>query len=74
MSGNVFLEMIRIAMETVSERFVMILTLLMVFALFGWTIYDPSVLKIVGSGLFALFVFLPVLFRGNREEKKEMKG
>jgi hypothetical protein len=44
-----------------SARAVLLLTLLLSFTLFAWTMYQPTWERIAAATVFAVLVFLPVI-------------
>jgi hypothetical protein len=52
------------AKDIVAARVVIMLTLAMTFALFCWALWLETVIGLVTAGVFAVVVFLPVLFKG----------
>lgn len=57
---EILLKIVTNGMRVLSTRIVMILTLLMTFALFGYAMWQPDYLRLACATAFALFVFLPV--------------
>jgi len=52
---------IQTGLRVLSARLVLLMTLLMVFGLFCWCMYDPTYNRIGCVTLFALLVYLPVI-------------
>lgn len=51
------------SMSALAERGLRYVALLAAVALFAWAVADPQPWRIVAAGLFALSVWLPVLFK-----------
>jgi hypothetical protein len=54
---------LRVAVNLLAARLAVYLCLLFMTGLSAWCMYDPSPMRIQTLGLFALTVFLPVLYR-----------
>lgn len=54
---------IKVGMSVLAARVVFLLTLLMVFGLFCWAMYWPTLDRQILAGMFAGLVFLPVLIK-----------
>lgn len=58
-----FMNILKIALATLGERLFLLLALVMTFLLFTWAIWKENPLAIVAAGIFALCIFLPVLWK-----------
>jgi predicted PurR-regulated permease PerM len=58
---------LQVGLKVLSARIVLILTLLMVFSLFCWAMYDPTYNRIACAGIFAILVYLPVVSLDRKE-------
>ena len=67
------LTVLNAAKDIVAARVVVMLSLGMTFALFCWAIWLETVIGLVTAGVFAVFVFLPVLYR-NRAKGDSSDG
>lgn len=66
-------EFIALVVQVISARAVILLALLMTMGLFSWALWDETWIALADAALFAVIVFLPVLFRGSGNGKKEQR-
>ena len=57
--GKIALLYIRVGMQVLSARVVLLITLALTFSLFAWAMYMPDYNRIGCATLFALLIFLP---------------
>jgi hypothetical protein len=57
------LTIIRVSLSVLTARLLTLLSLLMVFILSCWVMYDPSPLRMYVAGGFAILVFIPSIMR-----------
>lgn len=65
------IKLIRIALETITERVLTILAMIMTFALSCWTMYEPSYERMAMAAFFAISVFLPSVHRERNKDGKQ---
>ena len=66
------LTIIRVGLSVLTGRLLTLLSLLMVFILSCWVMYDPSPLRMYVAGGFAILVFIPSIMReGSKETRNE---
>jgi hypothetical protein len=70
------IKLIRIALETLTERSLTLVAMAMTFALSCWTMYEPSYERMAMAAFFAISVFLPSVHRerkqnGNLQENND---
>ena len=56
---KVMLLYVSVGMKVLSARIVLLLTLVLVFTLFCWAMWDPSWNRIACATIFAVLIFLP---------------
>lgn len=56
-------------MRILSTRTMLMLTLLLTFSLFVWTMYQPDYWRLASATIFAIAVFLPVRALDAQKEK-----
>jgi hypothetical protein len=52
---------IRILMQVLADRVLVVTTLFLNFALFAYAVYAPDNLRFATAGMFSITVFIPVL-------------
>lgn len=62
---------ISMALKILAERVLVLLALGMTFGLFCWALWAGTNISLITSAVFALGVFLPVLFRGSQNGSKD---
>ena len=65
------LTIIRVGLSVLTGRLLTLLSLLMVFILSCWVMYDPSPLRMYVAGGFAILVFIPSIAKETRNERQE---
>jgi hypothetical protein len=60
---------LKVLLEVLTEKALLILSLLMNFGLFVAASANPSDNRILVAGLFSLLCFLPVLWKGTKDAK-----
>lgn len=66
------LTIIRVGLSVLTGRLLTLLSLLMVFILSCWVMYDPTLLRMYVAGGFAILVFIPSVMReGSKEIRHE---
>ena len=65
-----FLTILRLSLEVLSERLIILLSLGMTFVLSLWVMYDPSQLRMYVAGGFAVLVFIPSTWRVKNERQQ----
>lgn len=63
-----------LVLQVLSARAIILLALLMTLGLFAWALAVGTVLALVDAGLFAVLVFLPVLWNGSNGKKTASSG
>ena len=66
-----FLTILRLSLEVLSERLIILLSLGMTFVLSLWVMYDPSQLRMYVAGGFAVLVFIPSVMKGAKNERQQ---
>lgn len=61
------IKLIRIALETLTERSLTLVAMAMTFALSCWTMYEPSYERMAMAAFFAISVFLPSVHRERKQ-------
>lgn len=64
------IKLIRIALETLTERSLTLVAMAMTFALSCWTMYEPSYERMAMAAFFAISVFLPSVHRERKQNGK----
>lgn len=64
-------EAVEVALRVLSRRFLTILALTMVFALYSWAMVEGNLIHFLIAGAFGLTVFLPVLVQDRREVPRD---
>jgi hypothetical protein len=54
-----------LALQAVSQRIVVLLAMAATIGLFSWSMYEHSWISVATAALFAVLVFLPVLWRSS---------
>ena len=69
-----FIAIVRLALGILTERLMVLIALIMVFALSCWTMYLPGTVRMETTALFALFslVLLRKRVQNEREKKTEL--
>lgn len=57
-----FVQVVQVALDVLSKRLLVFLSLVLTASLFLWSMVDASALRLIASSLFAVLVFLPVLW------------
>jgi hypothetical protein len=65
------LTIIRVGLSVLTGRLLTLLSLLMVFILSCWVMYDPSPLRMYVAGGFAILVFIPSIAKETKNERQE---
>jgi len=65
------LTIIRVGLSVLTGRLLTLLSLLMVFILSCWVMYDPSPLRVYVAGGFAILVFIPSIAKETKNERQE---
>jgi hypothetical protein len=65
------LTIIRVGLSVLTGRLLTLLSLLMVFILSCWVMYDPSPLRMYVAGGFAILVFIPAIAKETKNERQE---
>jgi len=65
------LTIIRVGLSVLTGRLLTLLSLLMVFILSCWVMYDPSPLRMYVAGGFAILVFIPSIVKETKNERQE---
>ena len=65
------LKMVRIALNVIAERLLIILGLAMAFGLACWAMWDPMQGRLITLGLFAILVYIPLILRGKKNDVNE---
>jgi hypothetical protein len=66
------LAIVRMALHTITDRLLTVLSLLMTFGLAAWAMYAPTEPRLYIAGGFAVLVYIPsVLKERKRHEKAE---
>lgn len=73
MTMDLTLRIVRIALETLSERVFSILALCMTFALSCWAMYEPTWERMAMAGAFGVAVFIPSLSRERKRNADDAK-
>jgi len=55
-----------LVLRLLSVRLITLIALLVTAGLFAWALYDPTSLRVIIVGIWALTVFLPVLWAGRK--------
>ncbi|CAB4141377.1 hypothetical protein UFOVP687_26 [uncultured Caudovirales phage] len=64
------IQLVRLALNVISERLLVILALLLSFSLACWTMSQGTPERIITLAIFVLGVFLPILFKiGTKNER-----
>jgi len=63
------LTIIRVGLSVLTGRLLTLLSLLMVFILSCWVMYDPSPLRMYVAGGFAILVFIPSIAKETKNER-----
>lgn len=58
---------ITLAIDVLSARVLTLTSMVMMFALTAWTLYQPDYLRIVATAVFGLVCFLPVIALERRQ-------
>ena len=64
------LTIIRVGLSVLSERLIVLLSLIMTFILSLWVMSDPSLLRVYVAGGFAVLVFIPSTWRVKHERQQ----
>jgi hypothetical protein len=68
------LAIVRVALNTVTDRLLTVLSLLMTFGLAAWAMYAPTEQRLYIAGGFAVLVYIPsVMKERKRHEKAEQQ-
>lgn len=67
-------EVMALVLQVLSARAIILLALLMTLGLFAWALAVGTVLALIDAGLFAVLVFLPVLWKGGHGKKTADAG
>jgi hypothetical protein len=70
-SGSVLTAVYTIALDVLSARTLTLASMVMMFALTAWTLYQPDYLRIVATSIFGLLCFLPVVALERRQSQGE---
>ena len=62
--------LVRIALQVLSEKVLTIISLIMVFGLSCWTMYEPTLERLGMSAFFALFSYLIVKTKERKEDAR----
>jgi hypothetical protein len=68
------IRLVRLALAVLTDRLVTLLALIMTFGLAAWAMQEPSNLRAVMAGFFALAVFLPCLFKERTKSHDRNQG
>ena len=69
------IKLIRIALETLTERLLTLVSMAMTFALSCWTMAEPGYERMAMAAFFAISVFLPSVHRErNKDGKRNEDG
>jgi hypothetical protein len=68
MDTNLLLQVVRISLKLVVARVLTLLALSMTFALACWTMWGPTIERLVALSIFSLMVFLPSLIKETRND------
>lgn len=68
---NDYTSLLALALQAVNARMILIIALFMSFGLFCWAMYMGTFLALGTAAVFASFVFLPILFKGDGHVRKE---
>jgi uncharacterized membrane protein len=68
MEEAMLLKIVRVAVQTVSMRFLTILSMVMSFALAVWTMLEPTYERMAMAAFFAVCVYIPCI---SIERKKD---
>lgn len=63
-----YLKVVNLALDVLSRRVLVLLSMLLSALLFGWAMWDPDIIRVVLCGMFAGFIFLPTLFKKENDE------
>ena len=63
------LTIIRVGLSVLTGRLLTLLSLLMVFILSCWVMYDPTPLRMYVAGGFAILVFIPSIAKETKHER-----
>ncbi len=60
---------VRLALGVLADRLLTVLALFMTFALACWAMSDPEYARMGVGGFFAIFVFVPCLFKERKRNE-----
>jgi hypothetical protein len=55
-----------VALKLLSAKLITLIALLMAFGLFSWAMWDPTTPRVIVASIWALGIFLPVLWTGRK--------
>jgi len=64
------IKFINAGIKLLSARLLLIMTLLLTFSLFAWTMYQPDYWRLACATIFGLIVFLPIRALDAKEKEK----
>ncbi len=67
-STQVITTVLSLALQALSAKAVILLSMVMTFGLFAWAMADKTPISSITAGVFAVLVFLPVLWRQHARE------
>ena len=65
------LKVVRVALNVIAERLLIILGLAMSFGLACWAMWDPMTGRLITLGLFAILVYIPLILKGKKNDVNE---
>ena len=71
---TVWLKIVRIAFQVISDRVLTILSLCMTFVLSCWVMKEPTYERIVMAAFFGAVIFVPSLWKEKKREGQQQQA
>jgi len=71
---TVWLRIVRIALQVISDRVLTILSLCMTFVLSCWVMKEPTYERIVMAAFFGAVIFVPSLWKEKKREGQQQQA
>ena len=62
-------KLIRLALSVLTDRLLTLFSLVMTFALACWVMREPDLMRECMAGFFALFVFIPCIYKERTKDE-----